>query len=169
MQVQGSGWIGRNYLMATLTNNPNQSVVVWGTLSNSNINMDEVGGRVRGTVSGFDTYLHDVDVQVDRLADGSTHSQGMVGVDAFSLDSRPTGPGRQHLEGRLGSKTLSFDRTDSGLSETIQGWVEAPGGIRESVNVQLDRVDGPPGLALEAVYPLLGLVGPALRESRQGA
>lgn len=165
MQVQGNGWIGGNYLLATLTDNPNQSVVVWGTLNNANISMDEVGGRVRGTVSGFDSYMRDVDVQVDRFADGRTHSQGTVGVDSFVLDSQPRGAGRQQLDGRLGDKTLHLERTDSGLFEHIRGYVENPAGVRESVNLQLDRIDGPNNLALEAIYPLLGLVGPALRST----
>lgn len=155
--ANANGWVGRNSLSVSVRDNGN-STDVDGWLGSDSVHIHQNGQSITGSISGA-TGFSDVNLSVSHTAHGS-QLHGWVGHQSVSLSDDNSGNGRHNIHGYYGNSNLSFSRNDRSTSSSIDGDIQSPdlGYQRVSVNVN----GGIPN-QMEALYPLLGYLGAAMK------
>ncbi len=153
---QASGWVGRNSVSLSLRSN-GAITDTSGFVGSDSVSLRHTDTSVYGNISGFNGHAS-VNLSVSRRGH-NTSLFGFVGRNSFSMDSREVRPGEHRMSGRLGAVNMNLTRRDGPEGSSITGTVNTPGRFFESVDV---RFRGQVGQGLEAVYPLLGLMGPVM-------
>ena len=157
-----SGWVGRESLSVSVQQS-GQVTNVDGFLGTDSVHLRQDERSISGDISGFQGYSR-VNLSVQKYPNGSRLS-GWVGNNNFYLDDRTRPNGEHWMTGNLGRVNINLTRRDRENNSSIQGSLTNPGSLSENVSVNLS---GSVPTQMEALYPALSYLGPAMRLALAG-
>ena len=160
--AHASGWIGNENVSLSVRSNEGRTDVS-GYVGRDSVSISGSERNVSGNINTLDGWTN-LNLSVSRTANGSRTS-GFGGRDSFSLTDTDLRNGEHRLSGSWGRTQIDLTRRDQGDRSIFSGYLHTPGALSERVNVTLS---GGIPQSMEALYPVLSFLGPAMHMALAG-